>query len=271
VVQQSETDSRVDDPLLHGIGLTDCRNSLFERLMNIERRSGRKCFVGLLDRQGRMHPDVARFAETMFYAGENLRSVPLPHQLEASLGYDLPAEDAMDGLLKVRRMIFIPVEDDNAGRLSDKVNVAEADMAADIVRRIYRFYGERFDPDKTIGIIVPYRNQIAMIRRRLAALGISALDRISIDTVERFQGSQRDVIIYSFTVHRRSQLAFLTANTFIENGRVIDRKLNVAVTRARRQMIITGNPALLGGNAVFASLMRACAWPESCNGREMVK
>lgn len=271
VVQQSETDSRVDDPLLHGIGLTDCRNSLFERLMNIERRSGRKCFVGLLDRQGRMHPDVARFAETMFYAGENLRSVPLPHQLEASLGYDLPAEDAMDGLLKVRRMIFIPVEDDNAGRLSDKVNVAEADMAADIVRRIYRFYGERFDPDKTIGIIVPYRNQIAMIRRRLAALGISALDRISIDTVERFQGSQRDVIIYSFTVHRRSQLAFLTANTFIENGRVIDRKLNVAVTRARRQMIITGNPALLGGNAVFASLMRACAWPESCNGREMAK
>lgn len=261
VVQQDEADSRVTDPALHAIGLTDCRNSLFERLLNMERSRGRKDFIGLLRKQGRMHPDIARFANGMFYADEKLQPVPCPHQTETSLGYKLPSEDATDELLKAHRMIFIPAEDDDAGRLSDKVNATEAAIAADMARRIYRFYGERFDPDRTIGIIVPYRNQIAMIRRYLAECGIAALEKITIDTVERYQGSQRDVIIYSFTVHRRSQLAFLTANSFTENGRVIDRKLNVAVTRARRQMIITGNPALLGENDIFAALMRRCARP----------
>lgn len=78
---------------------------------------------------------------------------------------------------------------------------------------------------------------------------------ICIDTVERFQGSQRDVIICSLTVNSDAQLGFLTANSFEENGRVIDRKLNVTLTRARRQMILTGNPEILSGSDVYAGLM----------------
>ncbi|MBR6605601.1 MAG: hypothetical protein IKK92_07015, partial [Prevotella sp.] len=82
------------------------------------------------------------------------------------------------------------------------------------------------------------------------------LENISIDTVERYQGSQRDVIIYSFTIQRPSQLIFLTANCFEENGRVIDRKLNVAITRARKQMIMTGNADVLNRNSIFAEIIR---------------
>ena len=124
--------------------------------------------------------------------------------------------------------------------------------------RIYRFYGNSFDADKTIGVIVPYRNQIAMIRKEIEKLGIKALERISIDTVERYQGSQRDVIIYSFTVQHRYQLDFLTANCFEENGHIIDRKLNVAVTRARKQMIITGNEMVLNQDPIFKELIASC-------------
>ena len=51
---------------------------------------------------------------------------------------------------------------------------------------------------------------------------------------------------------------FLTANNFVEDGKLIDRKLNVALTRAREQMIITGNPHMLKGNSVFAQLMDYC-------------
>ena len=134
--------------------------------------------------------------------------------------------------------------------------MSEARIVADIVARIRRFYGERFDSERTIGIIVPYRNQIAAIRGEIVKNGVAEADRISIDTVERYQGSQRDVIIYSFTVQRRSQLAFLTANCFTENGRTIDRKLNVALTRARRQMIMTGNVEVLKENALFAELIK---------------
>ena len=140
---------------------------------------------------------------------------------------------------------------------SDKVNPSEARLVADLLRRIYRFYGTRFDSDKTVGVIVPYRNQIAMIRKEIERLQIPALDRISIDTVERYQGSQRDVIIYSFTVRFGYQLDFLTSNCFVEDGRTIDRKLNVAITRARCQMLMTGHAPLLRQNPVFAALIQA--------------
>ncbi len=256
VVQQSEQDSRVDNPLLHAIGLTDCRRSLFERLIDIERRSGRSHTVGILRRHGRMHPDVAAFACEMFYAGERLTPVPCPHQKEDTLGYDLPSRDTADDMLKRHRMMFIPSAPCRDESSSDKVNMSEARIVADLVARIRRFYGERFDSGRTIGIIVPYRNQIAAIRGELVKAGVAEADCISIDTVERYQGSQRDVIIYSFTVQRRSQLAFLTANCFTENGRTIDRKLNVALTRARRQMIMTGNVEVLKENALFAELIR---------------
>jgi superfamily I DNA and/or RNA helicase len=139
---------------------------------------------------------------------------------------------------------------------SDKVNLAEARIVADLLRRIYRQYGaDRFDPIRTVGVIVPYRNQIAMIRREIAQLGLPQLNNISIDTVERYQGSQRDVIIYSFTVQRPYQLDFLTANSFQEDGHTIDRKLNVAMTRARKQLIMTGNAALLKRNKIFSALI----------------
>ena len=77
--------------------------------------------------------------------------------------------------------------------------------------------------------------------------------------MERYQGSQRDVIIYSFTVRHRYQLDFLTANCFEENGRTIDRKLNVAMTRARKQLLLTGCAAILQHNPLFAELSKVSA------------
>jgi superfamily I DNA and/or RNA helicase len=144
--------------------------------------------------------------------------------------------------------------------LSDKVNTDEAQIVAKQLQRIYDEYGESFDPNTTVGVIVPYRNQIAVIRREIEKLKIPALLEISIDTVERYQGSQRDVIIYSFTVQNMYQLEFLTANCFIEtdndgSSRLIDRKLNVALTRARKQLIVTGNPQILSANPLFKELM----------------
>ncbi len=256
VVQQDEAVSAVTEPSLRAIGLDNCRQSLFERLLRLERRAGRSRFVGVLRRQGRMHPDVAAFPNRMFYSAEKLHPVPLPHQREDSLGYAAPPLDAFDDLLKRRRMVYIPSAFCHEPALSDKVNTAEAAIVADVLRRIHRFYGSRFDPDKTVGVIVPYRNQIAMIRKRVETLGIPALERVSIDTVERYQGSQRDVIIYSFTIQQHYQLDFLTGNCFEENGHVIDRKLNVALTRARKQMIITGNEQLMKANRVFAEMIR---------------
>lgn len=227
-----------DDPRLHS-----CRLSLFERLLRQEREAGRKEFVGILQRQGRMHPDIAAFPNEFFYQQEQLQPVPCPHQLETGLDYLEPSEDALDEQLKQHRVLFLPADD-------------EASLVVDVLQRLYRQIGhERFDAAHSIGVIVTYRHQIAMIRREMARLGLSQLEEISIDTVERYQGSQRDVIIYSTGVQDHDGLDFLTANCFQEDGHTIDRKLNVALTRARKQLIMIGNAALLKQNKIFSVLI----------------
>ena len=208
-----------------------------------------------------MHPEVAQFPATAFYTEERLLAVPLPHQQERVLAYQLPAEDRIDEVLKEKRVVFFDSGVHGAYEASgttgsDKVNICEARMVADLLRRIHRFYGKRFSAQKTVGVIVPYRNQIAMIRQEISQLGIAELLDVSIDTVERYQGSQRDVIIYSFTISHTYQLDFLAANTFMESGgHIIDRKLNVALTRARCQMLMIGNASVLSQNDLFRKLI----------------
>ena len=255
VVQQDNNESAADSPLLEEIHLPNCANSLFERLILTERAAERNNFVGTLRKQGRMHPDIATFPNTYFYVREQLECVPLAHQTKLNLPYNKPSEDKIDDFLKAHRMIFIPSKLCRQPNISEKVNTEEARIVANLVRRLYRQMGETFDAQKSIGIIVPYRNQIAMIRKELEQLHLPDINNISIDTVERYQGSQRDVIIYSFTIQNRFQLEFLTANTFIEDGNPIDRKLNVAITRARQQLILTGNEATLRQNFLFGKLI----------------
>lgn len=255
VQQQGSLEMEGSDKRLDSILLSSCANSLFERLILTERAAGRTDFIGTLHKQGRMHPDIADFANRKFYAKEQLECVPLAHQLETELSYNEESEDALDNMLKAHRMIFIPSMPCKQLNISEKVNTDEARIIADLLRRLYRQMSKDFDPQKSVGVIVPYRNQIAMIRKEIERLEIPALEGISIDTVERYQGSQRDVILYSFTIQSRYQLDFLTANTFYEEGQAIDRKLNVAITRARKQLILTGNESTLRQNQLFAKLI----------------
>ena len=255
VQQQGSLEMEGSDKRLDSIHLSSCANSLFERLVLTERAAGRTDFIGTLHKQGRMHPDIADFANRKFYAKEQLECVPLAHQLETELAYNEESEDALDNTLKAHRMIFIPSMPCKQLNISEKVNTDEARIIADLLRRLYRQMSKDFNPQKSVGVIVPYRNQIAMIRKEIERLEIPALEGISIDTVERYQGSQRDVILYSFTIQSRYQLDFLTANTFYEEGQPIDRKLNVAITRARKQLILTGNESTLRQNQLFAELI----------------
>ena len=255
VQQQGEADVENTSSVLENIHLSSCANSLFERLILTERAAGRTDFIGTLHKQGRMHPDISDFANRKFYAKEQLECVPLAHQLETELAYNEESEDALDNTLKAHRMIFIPSMPCKQLNISEKVNTDEARIIADLLRRLFRQMNKDFDPQKSVGVIVPYRNQIAMIRKEIERLEIPALEGISIDTVERYQGSQRDVILYSFTIQSRYQLDFLTANTFYEEGQPIDRKLNVAITRARKQLILTGNESTLRQNHLFAELI----------------
>lgn len=255
VVQQSEKESAVKEPLLQAIGLRNCRESLFERLVRQERSAGRNAFIGILRKQGRMHPDIAEFPNKMFYRDEKLIPVPCPHQTDTEIGYSLTSEDYIDEALKMHRTLFIPSPPCREEAASEKVNTQEARIVAELLQHIHRLLGPQFNAGRSVGVIVPYRNQISMIRREIEKRSLPELQQVSIDTVERYQGSQRDIIIYSLTIHRQYQLDFLTANRTEDNGLIIDRKLNVALTRARKQTIITGNPAIVGKDPLFRQLI----------------
>jgi hypothetical protein len=252
VVQQKPDVSKVQDALLNDIHLSDCRLSLFERLL--KQYHDNEAVVGRLTKQGRMHPDIALFPNYTFY-GNKLEAVPVPHQ-EVSLPLAGTGKNGIDDLLATRRIAFIASETPQDSP-TDKVNQNEADMIAAIVARIYeREKDHGFDVNTTVGVIVPYRNQIAAVRKAIDHYGISVLHDITIDTVERYQGSQRKYIIYGFTIQKYYQLEFLTNNVFEDfDGSIIDRKLNVAMTRAEEHLLMVGNPELLSNNFTFSKLM----------------
>lgn len=257
VVLQSTEDSTINNQLLNDNGFTNCSQSLFERLLNNTNSN----FIHVLRKQGRMHPQVADFSNKSFYFKENLMSLNLSHQVQnLSELYKLSDSKDSDNLktfISTVRLGFIASKFTDNKLESTKSNINEAYIIANLISDIIK-YRKDFNPSQSIGIIVPYRNQITVIRNQIEKLGIPNLENITIDTVERYQGSQRDIIIYSFTVQNIFQLDFLISNCFIEDDKIIDRKLNVAMTRAREQMFLIGNPNILSKNPTFNNLIKYC-------------
>lgn len=231
-----------DPKQLPAVTLQEGAQSLFEQLYRKYLQDGRQDCITLLSKQGRMHPAIADFSNRMFY-GNLLSPVGLPHQQEKTS--------------IMPRYAFIDVP---SAPLGTKSNPAEASMVARLVKRIAEIYqkeGIEWN-EKTLGIIVPYRQQIAAIRAELGNSSLPTLHSslINIDTVERYQGSQRDIIIYTTTVSTPDQLSMLSTPIELD-GQLIDRKLNVAITRARKHLFIIGNRQLLNQNPIYRELLSA--------------
>ena len=258
VVVQSEEKSAVNSPLLHEIGLTNCRNSLFERLYELYRHV--PGIVSMLDHQGRMHPAIATFASSAFYEGL-LQPVGLPHQTEPLPYVTYDHDSLIETLVATRRCCFINVPRPSLEDRQPKANMLEARMIAQLVKAAISLHERNhlpFDPSRGLGIIVPFRRQITMVRAELEkTVSADAAHNIVIDTVERYQGSQRDIIIYGTTITQHYELDSLSNLTQTDSA-PIDRKLNVAITRARKQLFILGNEHLLRTNPVYAALIQYC-------------
>lgn len=269
VVQQRREQSIVEDKELRAIGLVDTRESFFGRM--IRRYGNDASLVYRLTRHGRMHPEVAAFCNKHFYGG-TLEAIPLKHQ-ECAL--DLKPERYRDTLwreLASRRTMFVNSHSnmeeakDNVAYGQEKVNMKEARIVARVAMEVlivWRNAGKSLAADTTLGIVVPYRNQITAIRSQLLSLtfGDSELTAIAremtIDTVERLQGSEREIVIYGFTVSSYGQLEFLKESQYVEaDGTVVDRKLNVALSRAREQLIVIGDKRTIESVELYADLVK---------------
>lgn len=239
VVQQDERGCRVHHPLLEAIGLEQLDRSLFERLLRLAKRNHWTNACGRLTEQARMHHLVARFPGIQFY-GAHFCSM---HRWQD----EAPAVFAAETLpmLLRHRLVFVDTPCESASGY----NRAEAQIAAACTYALAHATSDR-NTDQTIGIITPFRKQI----RTIAELLGDFRNEVTIDTVERFQGSERDHIIISCAVNSRQHLRRMQSLTEFE-GRTIDRKLNVALTRARQQVILIGNRQLLEQSPHYAALI----------------
>ncbi len=225
------------------IGLKDMSMSYFERLFRLYHARGWQHLIGILSEQGRMHNDIMHFANQHVYQGI-LKAVN-PDLQGMELRQIVPNEKSS---LFSERLLFIP----SASTLAEtylKTNQREANITINLVSRWLAKIKEMGLP-WNIGVITPFRAQIAAITY-LAHLRQIDLSSVTIDTVERYQGGARDIIIMSTTVNSQQALARITS----ENDDGVDRKLNVAVTRARQQFILIGTESILQTRKAYKSLI----------------
>lgn len=256
VVAQSPATTKVCSKLLNNIGITDYGTSLFERLYNHYHNNPIEGITATLYRQGRMHPAINEYANRFFYGGI-LEPIPLPHQQEEMQYQAYDKDDQRQSLIATRRAAFIDTKEEIESN-NLKINRREAKEIALFTEAYYRVRtanGHSCNLAHEVGIIVPFRSQIAMVTKEIAKLDIPTSEGIVIDTVERFQGSQREIIFFGTTINNPSQIDILSAPVPDAKGTPIDRKLNVAITRARRQMYIFGNKEVLSCSPIYKELI----------------
>ena len=211
--------------------------STFERLLKICRDNAWSYAFGWLTKQYRMHEEIQRFPSEQFY-NSRLKVADRPRQARPGMWGELAQrpEGHWSNALFEKRVAFVAVpEDDYRQRLT---HAGEAQIVARIAREIQSRLPDKLRADpKAVGIIAPFRRQVAEIRRALGEDGT-----IDMDTVERFQGSERHVVIYSCTADDEAE-RLATANLSSEED--VDRKFNVTITRSREHLIVVGHAETL--------------------------
>ena len=168
IVLQDRTHSEISEPLLLEAGISDCRDSLFERLMHRCIEKGWHHAHVQLTHQGRMHQEIAAFPAHSFYPeGLSIANEWQSQPWSLSTASDRPLQQ----LVAHQRTAFITTEEmaSPSRIVSTKINEGEAEVIAQLanaVAQVYRENNKDFSAD-CMGIIAPYRNQIAMIRQKL--------------------------------------------------------------------------------------------------------
>ncbi|MBI2794582.1 MAG: AAA family ATPase [Ignavibacteria bacterium] len=224
VASQSASTLSIGTPLLNHLGISNLSRSYFERMVQLYKNNGWKGAFSALSSQGRMHADVMRFPSAECYSNR-LQTI---HAWQQEL-----TPTPWHSVAPSRSMFIDVTEPPNNQCNAEAQKLASiAAEIADLAAAVGEF---------SIGIITPFRSQNTLVTSLLRK---DLQSQITVDTVERFQGSQRDVILYGTAVATVDEFDSIRSECNID-GKVIDRKLNVAATRARHQFILFGRSNIL--------------------------
>jgi ATP-dependent RNA/DNA helicase IGHMBP2 len=188
-----------------------------------------------LDKQYRMHTHIMDFSSARFYDGSLIAHESVAsHRL-----HDLP--HVAESTRTLEPVEFIDTagsgweEEIEPDGLS-KRNTSEGEL---VLRKVQQLRDTGLAASD-IAVIAPYAAQVRWLRQNADS------DRLEIDTVDGFQGREKEAVVISC----------VRSNSEGEIGFLADaRRMNVALTRARRKLIVVGDSATLGGNEFFAALL----------------
>ncbi|XP_059551406.1 protein ZGRF1 [Myotis daubentonii] len=210
----------------HGNGL---EQTLFDRL----------CLMGhkpvLLRTQYRCHPAIAAVANDLFYGGGLRNGVseaergPLLAWLPTLCFYNVPGQEQMEGGNSFH-------------------NEAEATFTLTLIRALVA----GGIPGTMIGVITLYKSQLGKLCHLLGAVDLDRpqLAAVQVSTVDAFQGAEKEVVVLSCV--RTRQVGFIDS----------EQRVNVALTRGRRHLLIVGHLACLRRSRLWGRVI------QHCQGRE---
>jgi ATP-dependent RNA/DNA helicase IGHMBP2 len=185
--------------------------------------------VNLLDTQYRMNEEIMNFSNHQFYEGK------------------LKADDSVKNhLIDDKAMQFIDTAGCGFEEKKDKeslslYNQGEVDLVNKIISQHLTIHHDEF----SIGIISPYRQQVERLNDNISK-AYDYLPNVKIDTIDSFQGQERDFIIISLVrSNENNEIGFLKDY----------RRLNVALTRARKKLIVIGDSATLASDKFYGQFM----------------
>ncbi len=213
--------------------------TLFERLIDLY---GEK-FYALLRIQYRMNRKIMEFSNRMFYEGkliahESVADRTLKELINEEVLREIPSP-YKEAILPENVIVFMDTEGREKQRKGSTsfYNEEEARLCKKLVEYLLKVGLKAED----IGVISPYEDQVNFLEELIK------IENLEIKTVDGFQGREKEVIIISF----------VRANPYGDLGFLKDyRRLNVALTRAKRKLIMVGNVKTLGKDNVYGELIR---------------
>ena len=195
--------------------------------------------VTLLKTQYRMNERIMRFSSDWFYGGM-VEAAP-QIKFRGILDLDTPMTwiDTAD----------VAGKEEFVGESFGRINRAEADLTLGVLQDYFTKIGKRriLDERIDVGVISPYRAQVQLLRRLIRKKEFFKPYRslVTVNTVDGFQGQERDVIVISLVrANADGQIGFLSDL----------RRMNVAITRARMKLIILGDVATMTRHPFYKKL-----------------
>ncbi|MCX6310739.1 MAG: IGHMBP2 family helicase [Bacteroidetes bacterium] len=213
--------------------------TLFERVVKTQPEA-----TALLRTQYRMHEKIMNFSNNMFYAGKLLA--------DESVKDNLLSFDEADDLL-IKPIEFIDTagcgfnEEQNPESMSIS-NKEEADLLLKHLGKVLAQYERKPCKPISIGIISPYKMQTEYLKLALEEQEYfkDSQNHFSVRTVDGFQAQERDIICISLTrSNDRKEIGFLSDT----------RRMNVALTRAKKKLIVFGDSATLANHSFYKSFL----------------